>query len=193
VLAASSGPTISLWDLSSGNERTSLQGHRAAVSHLAFSPDGRILASSDKAGLVILWHWSSARKLATLSPNDPHQLLVSPLAFTPDGKVLAVANQDGRIGLWDVAAGKRLGSLGDGSHSIMAMTTSPDGGLLIAGTMDGSIECWDLNTHEQSAALLKHAGVSALAFSQDGRHLVSAGIDGTVRLWLRGVDLPSLR
>jgi WD40 repeat protein len=192
VMAASAEFTITIWDLISSKQRSSLQGHRARVVHLCFSPDGQILASSDAEGQVILWDWSTGRRCATLSSGSLTQHHGSPLAFLPEGKTLAFANNRCQIVLCDVATGKQIAVLGDRSSLIIAMAVSADGNLLMAGRVDGLIECWDLVTHALRAVLREHeSAVRGLAFSPDGRQMISAGTDGTLRSWNQGDDFPS--
>ncbi len=191
VMAAGADSTVTLWDLPSGKQRSSLQGHRSRVGHLIFSADGRTLASSDADGLVILWEWPTGRRCATLNPESLIRRMGFPLAFSPDGKTLAFANQCSQITLWDVSAGKRIAAMGDSLRPIMAMAVSGDGKLLAAGGTDGLIECWDMDTYVRTAVLREHEGaVCALAFSRDGRQLMSSGIDGALRLWHQGQDFP---
>src|SRR5207247_738768 len=91
-----------------------LQGHQSAVLAMAFSPDGRVLAtgggggSAKRAGELRLWNVSSRREVTRLGPNPS---TVSRVEFSPDGRVLAAGAEDGSVGLWDVAARRLKGML----------------------------------------------------------------------------------
>ena len=189
LAAGTEDSTIRHWGLPWGSQRSSLPGNRGMVSRLVFSPDGRILASSEAHGLVILWDWSTGRRLATLRPESPPLRPVVPLAFSPDGKTLAVANPGRQITLWDVVTRSRIAAMGDDTLPIMAMAISPNGKSLVSARVDGQVVCWDMDTHQRRAVLREHEGmVSALALSPDGRRLALVGADRTIQLWRQGSD-----
>jgi WD domain, G-beta repeat len=159
--------------------RGSSTGNRA----IAFSPDGRTLASADFDGTLRLWDLKARKQLGELSEETGE---VWSLDFSPDGLELAVAGEDGSVRIWDVRGRKQLVSivLSRGSN-IRSVAFSPNGRLLAAASDLGNI--WLLDAHDHSRVAELGGGrlgeIAAIAFSRDGCTLASAGYDGAVVLW----------
>jgi WD40 repeat protein len=158
-----------------GSRRT-LPAHTAAVTAVAFSPDGQTLVTAAEDHSVRLWGVASWRHVKLLVPWPRS------VAFAPDGKTLAIASGPA-VRLWDVAAGCERAVL---SHStgVAALAFSPNGQLLAAGCGDSTVRVWDVATQRQVGRLLGHTQPQlTVAFSRDGRILASGSLDNTVRLW----------
>jgi WD40 repeat protein len=122
-------------------KRMTLVGHTDGVYSVAFSPDGKVLASGSRDKTIKLWEVATGKELPSFSG---HTNSVSSVAFSPDGKVLASGSEDKRIKLWEVATGKELPSFygeWDDWHSV---AFSPDGKVLASGGGDKTIKLWDV-------------------------------------------------
>jgi WD40 repeat protein len=163
----------------------------AGVIAVAFSPDGKLLASADGAGTARLWYMATGQPRGKPIRVNSALSAVFGVAFSPEGKLLATAGSDGMVRFWDPVTGQRRGkpfraSVGS-TNFVRGVAFSPDGKLLASAGGDGTVRLWDLRTGQPVGAPQRGtataAGVLAVAFSPDGKLLASAGSDGTVRLW----------
>jgi hypothetical protein len=155
--------------------------HAWPVESVAFSPDGRILASGSADKTVRLWDVSSRQLLATLTG---HEESVDSVAFSPDGRLLASGSRDKTVRLWDVSSRQLLATLTGHYNIVLSVAFSPDGRLLASASDDKTVRLWDVASRQLLATLTGHKkGVESIVFSPDGRLLASCSLDKTVRLW----------
>ena len=154
-----------------------LEGHSSLVNSVAFSLDGRTLASlGGRDSTIKLWDVATGREIATLTGYS--------LVFSPDGRTLASLGGSNTIKLWDVATRREIATLTGHSFGVNSVAFSPDGRTLASGGGDKTIKLWDVATRREMATLTGHSdGVNSVAFSPDGRTLAAGGRDSTIKLW----------
>jgi WD40 repeat protein len=177
-------------------------GHGAQVNTVAFSPDGRTLASGNSLDSTIkLWNVATGRELRTLidhGNNVSNNVDVSSVAFSPDGRTLASGGTDNFVKLWDVATGRELRTLNSDGCLGSTAVFSPDGRTLALNEFN-AIKLCDVVSGRELYTLAGPGMVNSLAFSPNGRTLASGGWDSTtqlivIKLWdvVKGRELRTL-
>jgi WD40 repeat protein/tRNA A-37 threonylcarbamoyl transferase component Bud32 len=172
---------VKVWDALTGQEERTLQGHTGAVTSVAFSPDGRRLASTSGDQTVKVWDALTFQLTHTLKG---HTGAVDGVAFSPDGGRLATASYDGTVTVWDVLTGQEALTLKGHTRPVTSVAFSPDGRRLASASWDWTVKVWNAQTGQETLTLKGHTGeVWGVAFSPDGRRLASASRDRTVKVW----------
>lgn len=158
-----------------------LTGHARPIAAMAFSPDGRRLATGSKDKTVRLWDLESGRMLWA---RREHAAEVNSVAFSPEGRRLASAGDDGAIRLWNVDDGESLRTIAASDRGIRTIVFSPDGRRLASAGHDGTVRLWNPDTGETAGQWKAHDdSIMTLAYSPDGQRLATGGLDQSIRLW----------
>jgi len=200
MFASGGDNTVRLWDLATG-QQTSVLNTDDGVLSVAWSPDGTTIAVGCTDGSVTFWTIATGRVIT----RTGYSAYVYSVAFSPDSATVATSGREqltrpvnavATVQLWDVAtgAGTALSERPDDGGRVSygyALAFHPSGELLAcSGDSAGELEIWDLATRQRTTMRCHDTSVMTLAFSPDGRTLVTGGMvdgdregDGTVRLW----------
>ena len=163
---------------------SALLAHGATpVTAVAFSPDGKLLATPGRKQLL-LWDAATGKLTRKIGPLPG---TVRAIAFAPDGKSLALAlgvpGRSGTLSLIELSTGQ-IANLEKTEDEMLAVAFSPNGKLLATGGANQIVEVWRVADRQLAATLKTHAGwISGVAFSPDGKVLASSSLDQRVKIW----------
>ncbi len=168
--------------------RTGMQvqvlAHPLAVLAVAWSPNGRLIATGDPAGAIRVWAVSQTEPATCVQVLTEHTDCVYELAFAPDSTILASASWDRTVKLWDLASGALHTTMTEHTDEVSRVAWSHDGRLLAISSRDPTIWLWDSEQARYEQALRGHtAEITGLTFVPDSSSLFSGSEDGTLRLW----------
>ncbi|MFC6083622.1 nSTAND1 domain-containing NTPase [Sphaerisporangium aureirubrum] len=179
---------VRLWEVKTRTPIDAPFVGRTGVSTVAFSRDGRTLATGSRDGTAQLWNAKTRAPLG--APLLGRIDAVDSVAFTPDDQTLAVGSRDGAVQLWNVKTATPTTTLIAGhTGPVSSVAFSPDGQTLATGSRDGTARLWKVKTRMPIAILL--SGVTrnsplrpaSVAVSPDGRTLAATSVGGMVQLW----------
>jgi WD40 repeat protein len=183
LVTGNSQNLVVLWDVETGERRATLRGIREPIDQVAFDGDAKtVAAAGGECG--ILWDAEKVTQKITFNGR---------FAPSPDGTMLALCRVHGSIDLWDVATDKPKIALEGHQGGAFALAFAPDGKTLASGGYGGgmqggsgdkSIKLWEVATGKKLATLVGHSkGIYSLTFAPDGKTLVAADFNGSMKLW----------
>ncbi|HBI45705.1 MAG TPA: hypothetical protein DDY78_23055, partial [Planctomycetales bacterium] len=172
--------------LPAGSPAQTIAAHKDVILDVAFSPDGKALATCGYDRLIKLWNTETGQLLRELKD---HSDAVYAVTFSPDGALLASGSADRAVKVWQVADGKRLYTLSDSTDWVYSVAWSPDGRRLAAGGVDKSLRVWEVSAQGGRLvnSVFAHEGsVIRVAWSADGKTLYSVSEDRVAKAWDAG-------
>lgn len=157
------------------------RGHEKAVRCVAFSSDGKFVASGSDDKTIKIWGLHLGRATHTFRG---HTDLIRDVTFNPNGTLLVSCSDDSTIKIWSIETGMEITSLSGHRGRIFNVDCSPDGKRLVSCADDGTLKIWDIERGKEERTLKGHAGrVYCVRFSRDGKKLASGSRDQTIKIW----------
>ena len=170
-----------MWDLESGQELRTLQGHSAQVLCVALTADGRRAVSGSADHTLKVWDLESGEELRTL---EGHHDWVRSVALTADGRRAISGSDDQTLKVWDLESGQALRTLRGHSGWVRSVVLTGDGWRAVSASDDRTLKVWDLERGQVLRTLEGHTNlVFGLAVTADGQRAVSASSDKTLKVW----------
>jgi hypothetical protein len=173
-------PTVRLWDFTKGTVLKQFNGHKDEIWGVAFSKDGKTVASASTDMTMKTWDPATGINQRTFIG---HKDWVRGVFFMPDQKHIITASDDFRLIIWDLSNGNSVKQMQGHTNFINGFAMTRDGKRAVTGSDDNTIRVWDLATAQEIAKFSHSTQVWSVAISNDGKKVASAGNDSQVRIW----------
>ncbi|WP_407543334.1 WD40 repeat domain-containing protein (plasmid) [Deinococcus radiomollis] len=190
LATGSADTTVKLWNVATGKETLTFSGgvdsaakaeSPQGVEFIAFSPDGKVVASGTDSGWIVIWAAATGKVLLRIAEGNFN--LVNTAVFSLDGKTLITGQYDKTVKVWNLATGKILNTLTGHLGRVYTVALSPDGKLIASGGEDRRIKLWNLASGKLIRTLYDDDGTDAVSFSPDGKTLFVMNENGGAKLW----------
>ena len=155
-----------------------LKGHKADVTSVSFSPDGKTIATGSQDRTVKLWTREGQLQKTLWKHGD----WITDVSFSPDGKTIASASWDKTVQLWS-RDGENLQRLRGHDDAVNSISFSPDGKTIASGSGDRTTKLWNIDREELRILRAHNNQVASISFSSDGKTIATASLDTTAKLW----------
>ena len=193
VLSAADDRKVMRWDPVKAKQRAVMNKHEAPALCVAIAPDGKRCVSAGSDGTARIWNLETGDQLHIIKPGQDSVMTV---AWSPDGSVIATGGNDEFIRLWNPEDGEPVKEFPTGVQTLNSLAFSPDSKQIAAGGTDNNLFIWDIENPaltpansdpsqgDQRVQFKGHTNhINAVAWSKDGKTIITGGKDETVRVW----------
>ncbi|RUT03600.1 hypothetical protein DSM106972_052390 [Dulcicalothrix desertica PCC 7102] len=190
LVSNDAGNTIKLWNIITGKQTRTFNGHSKFVYSVAISPNGKTLASGSGDKTIKLWNIATGKLISTLTGHSEY---VSSVAISLNGKTLASGSGDKTIKLWNIATGELIRTLTGHSKYVSSIAISPDGKTLVSTSADSTIKVWNIATGKQVQTFsYGSSGASSIVMNPKGKTFISS-YNNNINSLDRPAKLPGTR
>lgn len=187
IVTGSRDTTAKVWDSATGQEKLTLKGHIFWITSVAFSPDSKRIVTGSHDATARVWDAQTGQETYILKG---HTTFVHSVTFSSDGKRIVTGSHDATAKVWEAQEDRETRTLKDHPYWVTSVAFSPDSksivtvsGNLTLTSRGNTVKVWDVATGEERLTLPEQTGVVSVAFSHDGKRIVTGGRDKMARVW----------
>jgi WD40 repeat protein len=181
IVTGSDDRTSKVWDARTGQEILTLKGHKESVTSVAFSPNGKHIVTGSGDLIAKVWDVQTGREILTLKG---HEKSITSVAYSPDGTWIVTGSNDNTAKVWDAQTGREYLTLVNHTMPVVSVAFSPDSRRIVIGSGSGAhlsdessgASVWNVQAGRETLVLPVNGGVSSVAFSSDGKRIVTGGV-----------------